>query len=169
MYFPKDILMLDFEGRNKPVQIGAVLLDKETLEEKDSFVSYVHQDMTTVQTKSGITQEMLAGAPSQEEVGKALVEKFGTHFLIGSWVANMDTQHFRTLITAAGYTWDQFDFHVVDVWPAAYIHLVKKGYKGSIFSEEMFQAFSAKPRGLHDALEDARIAADVLRQLCISD
>lgn len=94
--------MLDFEGRNKPVQIGAVLLDKETLEEKDSFVSYVHQDLTTVQTKSGITQEMLAGAPPQEEFGKTLVEKFGTDFLIGVWVANMDTQHFRTLITATG-------------------------------------------------------------------
>jgi DNA polymerase III epsilon subunit-like protein len=166
MYFPKDILMLDFEGRNKPIQIGAVLLDKETLVEKDSYSSYIYADMNTVSTKSGITQEMLIGAPSQEQVGKELVERFGMDFLIGSWVANMDTQHFRTLISAAGYTWDQFDFHVVDVWPAAYIHLVKNGYKGSLFSEEMFQAFGAKPRGLHDALEDARIAADVLRQLC---
>jgi DNA polymerase III epsilon subunit-like protein len=166
MYFPKDILMLDFEGKNKPIQIGVVLLDKETLQEKDSFTSYIYADMSTVQTKSGITQEMLMGAPSQEEVGKMLVEKFGFEFLIGSWVANMDTQHFRTLITQAGYGWSQFDFHVVDVWPAAYIHLVKQGYTGSIFSEEMFQAFGAKPRGMHDALEDARIAADVLRQLC---
>ena len=167
MYFPKDILMIDFEGRNKPIQIGAVLLDKDTLVEKESFSSYIYADMLTVSTKSGITQEMLKDTPSQAEVGAMLIEKFGMNFLIGSWVANMDTQHFRTLIDAAGYTWDQFDFHVVDVWPAAYIHLVKKGYKGSIFSEEMFQAFGAQPRGLHDALEDARIAADILRQLCV--
>ncbi len=160
--------MLDFEGRNKPIQIGVVLLDKDTLKEKGSFSSYIYQDMSTVQTRSGITEDMLVGVPSEEEVGKMLIEKFGTDFLIGSWVANMDIEHFRTLITQAGYTWNQFDFHVVDVWPAAYIHLVKQGYKGSISSEEMFQTFGAKPRGNHDALEDARIAADILRQLCIS-
>jgi hypothetical protein len=53
-----------------------------------------------------------------------------------------------------------------DMWPVAYIHLTKRGYKGGYASEEMFQAFGAKPRGGHDALEDARIAADILRQLC---
>ena len=143
-------------------------MDKDTLEEKDSFASYIYQVMNTVVTKSGITEEMLVGAPTQEEVGKMIVEKFGKDFLIGSWVANLDTQHFRTLISDAGHAWDEFDFHIVDVWPAAYIHLVKQGYKGSISSEEMFQAFGAHPRGLHDALEDARIAAGILRQLCLS-
>jgi len=34
-------------------------------------------------------------------------------------------------------------------------------------SEEIFQEFGAKPRGLHDALEDCRIAADVLRKIVL--
>jgi DNA polymerase III epsilon subunit-like protein len=34
-----------------------------------------------------------------------------------------------------------------------------------IFVEEIFQAFGIKPRGLHNALEDCRIAAEVLRKV----
>ena len=161
--------MLDFEGRYEPTQIGAVLLDKETLEEKGNFSSYIYADLKgRVGLKSGITQEMLVGAPSQAEVGKMLFEKFGTDYLIGSWVANLDTRHFVTLLTAAGHgpdIWKEFDYHVLDIWPTAYIYLLKQGYEGGMNSEAIFQEFGAKPRGLHDALEDCRIAADVLRKI----
>lgn len=166
MKFIKDILLIDFEGRYDPTQVGVVLLDKNTLEEKDNYSSYIFTDLKgRIGTKSGITQEMLNGAPSQAEVGKDIVERFGMNYLIGSWVANLDTRHFITIMSAAGYAWEQFDYHVFDIWPAAYLHLIKQGYEGSISSEDIFQEFGAKPRGLHDALDDCRIAADVLRRI----
>ena len=34
MKFKKDILIIDFEGLTEPVQIGAVLLDKETFRKR---------------------------------------------------------------------------------------------------------------------------------------
>ncbi len=169
MKFAKDILLIDFEGKDEPIQIGAILLDKNSLAEKDNFSTYIYADLRgIVSPKSGITQEMLEGAPTQAEVGRMIFNKFGTNILIGSWVADLDITNFEKIISAAGISWDQYDFHVLDIWPVAYIYLLKKGYNGGMGSEEIFQTFGAEPRGFHNALEDCRIAADVLRKLCFS-
>lgn len=166
MKFDKDILVIDFEGMKEPTQIGAVLLDKETFEEKDSFSTYIHADLKgRVSSTSGITQEMLEGAPSQEEVGKMIFEKFGTDFFISSWVSELDIINFKKIINAAGIEWSQYDYHILDIWTIAYVHLLKQGYKGGIRSEEIFREFGAKPREKHDALEDCKIGADVLRKI----
>jgi DNA polymerase III epsilon subunit-like protein len=175
MKFHRDILIIDFEGRKKPVQIGAVLLDKETLEEKDSFLSYIYADLEGfVSQKSGITQEMINDAPTQAEVGKMIYERFGTDVFLGSFVQNLDTSHFAKIMSAAGIDFiesqndfKKYNYHILDIWPVAYIHLLKQGYKGGTRSEEIFQALGAKPRGLHNALEDCRIAADVLRKVVL--
>lgn len=166
MKFSKDILLIDFEGLAEPVQIGAVLLDRKTLEEKDSFITYIWTDLQgEIKAASGISQETLKGAPTQAEVGRMIFEKFGTDVLIGSWVARADNKNFEKIINAAGLDPKLYDYHILDIWPAAYIYLLKKGYDGSIRSEEIFKEFGAKPRGLHDALWDCRIAADVLRKI----
>ncbi|TSC70425.1 MAG: hypothetical protein CEO12_359 [Parcubacteria group bacterium Gr01-1014_46] len=169
MKFPKDILLIDFEGFDVPKQIGVILLDKNTLEEKDSFSSYIFADTKgEISLKSGITQEMLNDAPTQTEVGKTVFEKFGTDVLIASFVAGLDFRHFRALLSSAGIDPALYDYHVLDVWPLAYVHLLKNGYDGKINSEEIFQAFGAKPRGLHNALEDCRITANVLRKIILN-
>lgn len=170
MKFAKDILMIDFEGYVSPIQIGAILLDKETLEEKDTFTSLIYADLTGRKPSiSGITQDMLVGAPSEAEVGKTLYEKFGTDVIISSFASDLDFRHIRTLMTSAGIDPKVYDYHILDVWPLAYVHLVKQGYTGGIRSEEIFQAFGAKPRGAHDALEDCRITAEVLRKIVNAD
>ncbi len=168
MAFLKDILVIDFEGSRYPKQIGAVLLDRETLVEKDFFESYIYADMgTDVSMKSGITQDMLTHAPHQEEIGKILHDRFGTNIFIGSFVSDFDIKHFKTILTVAGFNVSEYDYHILDIWPIAYAHLVKNGYTGKPNSEEIFQAFGAQPRGRHNALEDARISADVLRQVML--
>ena len=170
MKFIKDILVIDFEGREEPIQIGAVLLDKETLQEKDSFSSYIYADLNgKAKTKSGITQENLIGAPNQAEVGKMFFEKFGTDILIGSWVSTSDITNFKKIINSSGINWDKYDYHVFDIWPAAYIYLLKHGYTGGISSEEMFQFFGTEPRENHNALEDCRIVADILRKIVLKN
>lgn len=169
MKFPKNILVLDFEGLSEPVQIGAVLLDKDTLEEKDSFTSYIWADLKgETKKKSGISQETLEGAPSQAEVGQMVFDRFGTDIFLASWVANGDMKNFEKIIRAASIDcFSVYDYHVIDIWPAAYLHLLKSGYTGGTSSEEIFKEFGAKPRGFHDALEDCRIAADVFRK-CVN-
>ncbi|MEY4723501.1 MAG: Exonuclease [Candidatus Parcubacteria bacterium] len=164
--FPKDILVMDFEGRAEPTQAGFVLLDRATLAEKDAYVSYVYADLGGfVSPFSGISQETLKGAPTQAEVGKAVFERFGTDVLLACWVQDVDMRNFKKIMAEAGHEFSEFDYHVLDVWAAAYVHLLKGGYAGSMRSEEMFRAFGAAPRDKHDALEDARIAAHVLRAI----
>lgn len=170
MKFDKDILIIDFEGLKQPVQVGAVLLDRDTLKEKNSFVSYIYADLAGhVSPRSGITQEMINDAPSQAEVGRALYEKFGTDVFISSFVQDLDVQHLKRVLAAAGIEFKEYDYHVLDIWPLAYMHLLKQGYAGGPRSEEIFQAFGASPRGLHNALEDCRLAADVLCQIVQED
>lgn len=166
MKFPKDILVIDFEGISEPVQIGALLLDKDTLEEKASFTSHIWTDLKgKTKKKSGISQETLEGAPSQAEVGQIVFDRFGTNVFLASWVANADMKNFEKIIRATGRNFfSVYDYHVIDIWPVAYIHLLKGRYTGGTSSEEIFQEFGAKPRGFHNALEDCRIAADVLRK-----
>jgi DNA polymerase III epsilon subunit-like protein len=175
MNFPKDILIIDFETTgidpysSEPIQIGAILLDKDTLEEKSHFVSKIAADLTGVEDitikYSGITQKDLDGAPTQAEVGQKFLDQFGTDVMLSSWVEHLDRRMLKKLMDAAGTSYRKFDYHYLDIWPAAYIHLLKNGYSGSVRSEEMFQAFGFKERGKHDALEDCRLAADALRKV----
>lgn len=173
MSFPKDILIIDFEGSEQPVQVGALLLDRMTLDEKDSFVSLIAADLSHDRpSKSGITQEMLVGAPSRGEIGKRLYDQFGSDVFLASFVQNKDVRFFQLLLReagidflASGTDFARYDFHILDIWPLAYIYLLKQGYTGSTKSEEIFQAFGSAPRGRHDALEDCRITADVLRKV----
>lgn len=173
MQFIKNILLIDFEttgGPNpylaEPTQIGAVLLDKDSLSEKDNFSSYILADLGGKTTSvSGITQEMLKDAPSQAEVGQNFFKKFGTDVILASWVEHLDRRILKKIIDAAGLDYTKYDYHFLDIWPIAYIYLLKQGYTGGIRSEEMFRAFGIKPRGHHDALEDCRIAANILRKI----
>ena len=160
--------MIDFEGWEEPTQIGAVLLDKETLEEKASYSSYIWTDLHgQTSMVSGISQATLEGAPSQAEVGRAVFEKFGGKVLLSAWVATFDSKHFEKLTRAAGLDAKSYDYHWLDVWPLAYTELLKRGYNGSMKSEDIFREFGAAPRDLHDALEDCRIQAEVLRRLVL--
>ena len=166
MGFAKDVLIIDFEGLKEPVQLGAVLLDKETLEEKNSLNTYIWADLKgEVKKVSGISQETLKNAPTQAEVGRMFFEKFGTNVLIGMWVAQADSKNLETILTATELDPKIYYYHILDILPAAYIHLLKQGYEGGIRSEEIFKAFGTKERGLHDALEDARIVADIVRKI----
>jgi hypothetical protein len=169
MKFLKNILVIDFEGvSGEPTQIGAVLLDKESLEEKDSFCSYIYMDMKGQKgERDNITQEMLIGAPSQAEVGKMVFDKFGTDIFLASWVARIDYEDFNKIIMAANIDKNLYDYHFFDIWPITYAHLAKRGYDGPVNSDPLFREFGIKQREYHDALADARIAASILRKIML--
>lgn len=153
-------------GGRGPKQVGLVLLDKETLEEKESFESYIYFDMQGESSKSsGITQDMLNDAPSRAQVGRKIYERFGTDVFLGSFISDIDHKHFRTIISEAGIDTTLYDYHFLDIWPIAYTYLLKKGYKGGVRSDEIFGAFGIPQRGNHNALQDARIATEVLRKV----
>ncbi len=173
--FPKDILIIDFEASavdlsvSEPIQIGAILLDKNTLAEKDSFTSFIHSELKNADPESlavsGVKPEDLVNAPTQAEVGKLFYEKFGTAVFLASWIEHFDRRMLYKILAAANLNYRDYDYHFLDIWPAAYVHLLKQGYTGGVHSEEMFQALGLPKRGTHDALEDCRHAAEALRKI----
>jgi DNA polymerase III epsilon subunit-like protein len=175
MKFPKDILILDFETTDLdpykalPIQIGLILLDKETFIEKDSYLSFIKSDTTSATKEalavSGITTSQLLEAPSPEKVGREIFQKFGTNVFLSSWGQRLDRIMLDKLLGAAGIDTFSFDYHYLDIWPLAYVHLLKQDYKGGFRSEEIFQAFGLDPRGKHDALDDCRREAEIFRKI----
>lgn len=173
--FPKDILIIDFESslgdseKTEPVQFGAVLLDKSTLEEKKNFVSFIQTDLSNVPPErvieKGYDSKKIINAPTTAEVARKFIKQFGKDYFISSWAANLDMILFRKLISSAEINFSEFDYHVYDLWPVAFTYLLKKGYKGSWRSEAMFQEFGLPSRNIHNALEDCRHAAQVLRKI----
>ena len=131
--FSKDVLLVDFEttgldlDRSLPIQLGAVLLDRETLEEKDSYLTFIKQDL------SGMSPE---AAKMMAKLLREVDKDIYTH-----------------------------DYHYLDVWSLAYLYLVEQGKGDIVRSEPTFQYFGLPPRKTHDALEDCRHTAEVLRKV----
>ncbi len=174
MTFPKDILLIDFEttGDNliesDPIQIGAVLLDKNTLEEKIVFNSYIHADLSKVDPEFikewHIPVDKVAAAPNVTDIAKTLLDKFGNNVILASWCQSLDGAMLRKIFRLAEMKYP-FDYHFLDLWPVTYIYLLQHDYKGSMDSDEMFAWFGVPKRDAHDALEDCEIEASVLRKI----
>ena len=174
--FPKDIVVIDFETshgvdslKTQPVQFAAIRLDRVTLEEKASFTSFIRADMSDAPPefilKKGYDLDKIAESPTAAETMNKFVSEFGKDYFLSAWVVGGDRELFRGMARAAGMDVYDFDFHYYDIWPLAYTYLLERGYKGSTGSEEMFREFGLPPRGFHDALEDCRMAAEVLRKI----
>lgn len=175
--FIKDILLIDFEGTwsddpftSQPTQLGAVLLDKETLNEKDFFVSDIWADLSAVDRallkRSGVFVGRVERAPKPDAVIKKFIEQFGFDVLLASWVEHLDRRLLHAMLRSSGFPTLSYDYHYLDLWPIAYAYLLKQGYAGGIRSEEMFQALGQNPReDVHDALDDCRREAELLRTI----
>lgn len=175
MGFSKDILLIDFETTGLslddalPIQLGAVLLDKNSLDEKDSFLSFINQDVSGMSEESskihGITQKDLNKAPSQQEVITDFLAKFGTEVYLASWNEMLDHMMLVKMLKSIGKDIYEHDYHYIDIWSVAYMHLVKHGRGDIVRSEPTFQHFGLPARKVHDALEDCRHTAEVLRKV----
>lgn len=171
--FSKDILLIDFEttgldlDKDLPIQLGAVLLDKQSLEEKDYFISYIAQDVSGMSEESakihGINQEVLKNAPSQQDVIRDFLNGFGTEVYLASWNEMLDHTMLKKMLQSIDKDIYEHDYHYLDVWSLAYLHMVRQGRGDIIKSESTFEYFGLPPRKEHNALEDCRHTAEVLR------
>lgn len=173
--FSKDILVIDFETtgldleKSLPIQIGAVLLDRQSLKEKDSFISFIKQDVSDMSDESakvhGITQEVLNSAPDQKEIIMEFLNKFGTNIYLASWNEMLDHMMLKRMLESIDKDIYEHDYHYLDIWSLAYFHMVRQGKGDIIKSEPTFLYFGLPPRKSHNALEDCRNTAEVLRRV----
>lgn len=177
--FPKDLLVLDLEttGRDpeqhSTIEIGAVLLDKSSLNELKSFSVLVKRQETNG-TESRAMQlhgRSLADIQRGQEASDAVrefLEKFGTDYLIAGWNVAFDIEFLRALLrrTGNGDLFYAVDYHRVDVWSIAQFLKSIGWFQNDVSSLSCLCEELGLPRSLtHSGLEDARLTATALRRL----
>jgi|GEM_PF-579838 len=179
--FSKPILLFDFESTGfvrdassgdvtdpgEPTQIGAVLLDPITLDETKHYLSDIRADPEKldpwVLEHTDMTPERAAAGPPREQVAHELVDAFGLDFYLCSWNVTFDRIWLDMLMQAIGRRETTFDYHHLDAWTLAYTYLCQHGHPETIRSEDVFGFFGQSARQAHNALDDCRRTAAVLR------
>ncbi len=176
--FKKDILIVDFEAtafdveKDDPVQIGLVLLDKDTLEEKLSFSSWIYTDKELSEDMKGFKWgnikkdkfNFIKSAPKLKEVAIEIQKILPQEYTFSSWNTFFDFSLWRRLFKELDLKVSHI--HLLDLWVIAYDHLLlDSNYTEDFTSESVFQFLNLGKRDTHDALNDCRLEAETLRKL----
>jgi DNA polymerase-3 subunit epsilon len=175
--FARDLLVLDVETTgpdsqlHEVVEVGAVLLSASTLEPVKRFQSLVRpEQFRNADPHSlrihGLSAEKLAGAPTARQVVSRFVEELGLGYIFCGWNIGFDTQFLRSLFRSAGRIeeFDRIDYHKLDLWS-----LLELAWVLGLCPEEpksltdVCRMFHIERADVHSALQDALIAAEVLR------
>jgi DNA polymerase III epsilon subunit-like protein len=180
--FNKDLLVLDIEStgidvtKHEIIQLAAILIDKKTLKEKQTFssfvkpVSWANRDPEAMAV-NGIVWEQLKNAPSIKTVLQKFNRTFGKDCIPTTYGGNLDIIFLPAAYRKAGMKYP-FDYHTFNMWPLFYTYMAlqkkltnKKRYVG--FSLEDVAEFLEVPpsENRHDALGDCYYEAEILRRL----
>jgi DNA polymerase-3 subunit epsilon len=177
--FPKNLLVLDLEttGRDpivhSTIEIGAVLLDRESLEEIDSWSALVRrQERNGTDTRAmmlhGRSLEEIEGGKDAKDAVAEFLSRFGTDYLVAGWNVGFDVQFLRALLRSTGNNeaFDKIDYHRVDVWGIAQFLKTIGWFKSDVSSLScLCQELGLSRAEAHSGLEDARLTATALRRL----
>jgi DNA polymerase III epsilon subunit-like protein len=178
--FDRDLLVFDVEttGANprvhQIVSIGALLLDRKTLQEVRSMGTLVRvtpealarADPRAMQIH-GLTVDQLTAAPTPAQVVIRFLDSFGTSFYFCGWNICFDTQFLAALFEQAGrrQDFDTFRYHRLDLWSLLEVAWLRGLIQTAPESlSRVCRLFEIERQHVHDALEDARISAQVLRK-----
>ncbi len=174
MKFARDILLIDLEttgmdpAKDFPLQLSAVLLDKDNLLEKQSFNSFIRHpfSQTTndriVQTL-GINKELWIKAPNLKSVIGAFKEAFPYNVTISSQnIINVNFLSEAFKKTGIVY---EYDYHILELWTLGYIYLSRLNIKKIPTAQTVGTYFKLQRTKEHDALANCRFHAEILRKL----
>ena len=182
--FSKPILVLDFESTGfvfadngdvvdagEPTQLGAVLLDPVTLHQTDEYLSDIQTDPNFltewVLENTDITPERVQSAPACEVVAREFIKTFGHDVFLASWNVYYDRKWLSQLLGSIGRNHTLYDYHHIDVWTLAYTYLAQQGKADIVRSEAVFADFGQAARSAHNALDDAKRTAAVMREILL--
>ena len=181
MHFKKDILLIDLEttgldaAKQEIIQLAAILLDKKNLKEKKVFASYVkpkkwrQRNLESMQVNK-ITLADLADAPDLKKVIGEFETEFGTDVILAYYGGPVDMDFLREAYKKIKKPF-RFDYHYFNLWPVFFAYLASKNQldnskKFTGFSlDDFMKKFKIKSKARHDALEDCRVEAEILRRI----
>jgi DNA polymerase III epsilon subunit-like protein len=174
MKFIKDILLFQVETtgpdpeKDSIIQLSAVLLDKDNLLEKAFFNSYVRVSLLdkTIQEHAdqlSIPFETMRKSPKIYDAIKKFHSTFGSEPLLATH--NMNSVLFlRYAFKKTALTFD-YDAHILELWTLGYIYTLHYGIKKMPTFTTFLDQFSMKMRKRNNALEKARLAADMFKKI----
>ena len=183
MNFKRDLLLIDIEAtglrpdRHEIIQLAGVLLDKKTLKDKKSFVSYVkpkkweNRDRESMKVNK-IGWDLVKNAPSLKQVLLKFKRIFGKSVIVSYYVGIMDIVFLKAAFEKNNIKYP-FDYHTFNLWSLFYPYLAAKNRLTSrkdfagFGLESLIKMFKIKinKNQLHDALVDCRAEAEVLRKI----
>lgn len=181
MNFWKDLLLIDLEttgldsSKHEIIQLAAVLLDKKTLKEKETFNNFVKPSSWDKRNPesmkiNGISWEQVKNAPTLKKVLDSFQKQFGRAVILSYYGGPVDMDFLRAAYKKIGKKF-LFDYHYFNLWALFLSYLAvrnkltnKKKFAG--FNLDDFMAeFKLKSKHRHDALADCRIEAEILRKI----
>lgn len=174
MKFARDILLIDLEttgpdpSKDFPIQLSAILLDKDNLLEKGSFNSYIKYSFSQttndrVAQTLGISKENWMRAPSL----KTVITSFNNTFPYNVTIASQNLVNVNFLkesFRKSGIPYE-YDYHVLELWTLAYVFLSKLNMKKIPTAETIGTYFKLQRTKERDALANCRFLGEILRKL----
>ena len=168
----RDILVIDTETTgidpttDSIVEIGACLLEGATLRQIGSFSRRVRPESPMSASAArihGLSDAVLSSAPP---IRDALVE-FSAFAPASALLAGhnicFDVSHLKSSYKCARMEYP-FDYHSLDIWSLAFFcHRLRPSFPAPVDLDALVEHFGLQRSLSHSALEDATIAADVLR------
>ncbi len=179
--FNRDILLIDTEAtgldlnKHELIQLAGILLDKKTLKEKKKFNSYIkptkwkNRDPEAMKVNR-LTLDQLKNAPGAKQVIKKFDAAFPHKVIIAYYGGPLDMDFLRHLYKKIGKKFP-FDYHFFNIWGLFYAYLARhnklknhKRFTGFTI-ENLMKEFNISSTDRHDALEDCRIEAEIMRHI----
>lgn len=181
--FTRDLVVFDIESTDlniatgEVIQIAALLLDKDTLEEKARFSSYVKPKqwdnwLPEAMAVNKISKEVLVSAPGIEDVLAQFEQVFPSDTtLLTAYNSWFDFAWIRQSYERLGKH-APFEFHSFDIWALAYLYWCQEPRTGNpkkpigFGLSDMATLLDITTTGnYHDAITDVEVEAEILRRL----
>jgi DNA polymerase III alpha subunit (gram-positive type) len=175
MKFIKDLLFFEISttgpdlDKDSIIQLPGVLIDKDNLLEKDFFNSYIRisylDSLLLAHSKLlNIDYEVMKKSPKPPEALKAFHNKFNTAQIL---LATHSTSNILFLKAAFRKALIPFDYnpHSIDLWTLGYIYTLNYGLKKMPSLHTFVEYFKLKQKHVSDALEKARLEAEIFRKI----
>jgi DNA polymerase-3 subunit epsilon len=170
----KRLLVIDLETTgldpavDSPVQLASCLLSRQELREEAHFCSYVRpeSEMSVGAARiHGLSATTLARAPSLADVVADFADYAPTDAIVCGHNVGFDVAFLKMAYKRVGRPYP-FDYHTLDLWSVAFFVLGAQGVSLPAYDlNSLCSLYSLKRGTKHDALEDVRATASVLRHL----
>ena len=174
MKFIKDLLFFEIQttgqdpDKDAIIQLSAVLLDKDNLLEKNNFnsfirVSYLDSVIHAHAKLLDTDYHTLKKSPKVYDVIKNFHKKFGNNLLLATHSFN--SVLFLKNAFKRGVVPYDYDSHVIQLWTLGYIYTLNYGLKKMPTLNTLIDYFRLKVKNPFDALERARLEAEIFRKI----